>query len=173
MGIFVSLFLSVLAGVGVDRLARRFSTAGGAVLVAGICTLVLLEVSPKPFPLTPIEGRPVDTWLAAQNDSGVVVQLPADELGRPQDTFYTMFHRHPFVGAFFSRVLSAQYRRIEPSLRTFLSGSSIDTLKRLGVRWVLVDLARYGSDSAVREESVRLGLQPMAELDGELVLRMP
>jgi hypothetical protein len=172
-GIYVSLFLSVLAGLGFDSLTRRQPWRRTAVMTGIVALLVILEFSQKPYPVTTVEGRPVDRWLAGQADGGTVVQLPSDELGRPQDTFYTMFHRHPFVGAFFSAFPSPQYNRIEPALRAFPDDVSVDMMARLGVRWVVVDMTRYPRPDAVEEKAIQLGLQPVVEIEHQSVFRLP
>lgn len=169
-GIFVSLFVAVLAGLGVDRLTRGWSRGATVFAIALAGVLVVTEFTHQPYPLTPVEGRPVDVWLAAQTDRFAVVQMPPDQLGAPQETFHTLFHGHPFVGAFFGVGSTPQYRRIEPVLRTFPSLESVETLKRLGVRWVLIDLARY--PPSIREQAASAGLHPMVELSGQLVMRI-
>jgi hypothetical protein len=167
-GIYVNLFLAILAGLGFDRLTRGRSRPFAAAAFAIVCVLVLAEFAQKPYPLTAVEGRPVDTWLETQRDRGTLIQLPADELSDGPHIFYTMFHGHPYVGAAFSPFPTPQFIRIEPSLRTFPSPGSMETMKSLGVRWVVIDLARY--PPSIRDEAIGLGLVPMTELSGQLVM---
>lgn len=167
-GIYVTLFLSVLAGLGFASLVTRVRKPVGILATVVVCSLVIVELTQKPMPLSPVEPRAVDLWLAARQDGGTVAQLPVDEMRGPIPTFYTMFHGHPFVGAFFSAFSSPQYRRIEPALREFPNETSIETLRGLGVRWVLIDQVRY--PESIRQEAVALGLTPMAEMSGQLVM---
>ncbi len=171
-GVFVGLFVSVLAGFGVERLARGRSGRVVVLLATTIGALVLIEFGQKPYPLTDVRPRAVDEWLAGRPERGLLVELPPDEMAKPEQTFYTSYHRQPFAGAFFSAFPSPQFRRIEPRLQAFPREDGIAVLRELGARWVIVDAARYADPARVRLEAARAGLEPMADLDGLLVFRM-
>ena len=168
-GIFVSLFVSVLAGMGLAQVTRRWSRRGSAILVAVLIIIVIVEFRQRPYPTSPIAPRPVDAWLAAQVGGGAVAVMPVGELTTPQGTFFTMFHRKPFIGAFFSAFESPQFRRIEPTLRSFPDAASIAVLRTLGVRWVVLTLDMYGDPTAVRVTCAGLGLHEVFESKAHIV----
>ncbi len=184
-GIYVGLFLSVLAAFGIDRLTRNRRAWTGVAIAAAIGVLVLLEFGQRPYTVATVGPRPVDTWLAARPDSGPLVQLPPAELLDPEHTLYTVYNRQPFVGAPFSdlalhargglsfpQLKSPLYTHVEERLLRFPEPDTIEMLHGLGVRWVIVDLTKYPDAAALKSGAIRAGLQPMYEAGGQLVFRM-
>ena len=141
---FVFLFLAALAGVGLALLRQRLSGAGRKAMTALAIGLVIVDFLPRPAPTSRVEGRPVDTWLAAQPGNGAVVLLPYDENYDSQaQVYYTLIHRKPLVGGSAGSYRSSQYAAIRESLATFPSDTSADLLERLGVGYVTIDVEWY------------------------------
>ncbi len=145
-GIFASLFLSVLAGLGANAILAGRSLrvhAAAAVIFLG---LILLDFYQGPPPLSPVQGRAVDIWLAEQTEPMAVVQIPAWQMIAPEQTYYTLVHGKPFVGAFFAAFKPEAYESMARTLENFPSEESISLLRRLGVGYVLVDKSVYGKE---------------------------
>ena len=168
-GIFVSLFVSVLAGMGAATLLR--SRSRQVSLFAGV--VLLAAVSADFFPafrsLTRVQGRSVDAWLASQEGPGAVAQFPASQLARPEQGYYASLNGKPFVGGFFTGYPPAQFRRIYGILQSFPDDRSTSLLRELGVRWVVVDSARYADFEDVSRRIEAQGLHAAGSFDGEYV----
>jgi hypothetical protein len=156
-GYFVSICLAPLAGFGVVRLMGNRGQARALMVASALVVLIGAELAQQPYPVASIAPRPVDTWLAAQPGHGLVVQLPVAELGKPDHTFYTVFHRKPFAGAFFGAFLTPQFRRYEPRLASFPSEAATGALAELGARWVLVDTTLHRDPASLQSEAEALG----------------
>lgn len=165
-GIFVNLFVSLLAGVGVTWLLQRLGRRLAQPVALLLLLLVLVDFYPGPLQLSPVEGRAVDYWLAEQA-SGSVMQFPISQATTPEQTYYTLVHGKPFVGGFFAAFAPPQFQRIQPVLAAFPDEASIALLKTLGVRWVLVDSTQYDNIGAVRAALEGSGLHLATILDGQ------
>jgi hypothetical protein len=142
-GIFVSLFVSVLAGIGATWLSGRFNRRLTNVVLAIVLLLVFVDFYPGVQPLSQVGGRSVDKWLASQSGQEAVVQFPFWQVTQPQQTYYTLVHNKPFVGGFFAAFSTPQFQRIQPILNSFPDNSSVEILHELGVRWIIVDSTQY------------------------------
>jgi hypothetical protein len=133
--IFVQLFASLLAGIGLALLGQSVSKASkqrlpGLLLSSAALILIILDFLPANLPFSEIAARPVDAWLAQQPGQGAVAQFPFEQNIQPQQTYYTLIHNKPFIGGFFAAAATEQYRRIQPVLEDFPSaaraGSRVD-----------------------------------------------
>lgn len=171
-GIFVTLFLSALAGVGAGWALAKTRRPAALLLTAALCLLVLLDFATAVQPLTPVGIRSVDVWLAAEPDAGAVAQFPFADVKSPSIAFATLAHGHPFIGDPFGTFLTPQYRRIQPVLDAFPSPESVALLQELGIRWVVVDASHYEDFAAVDAATQALGLTPATVVDGQYVYRL-
>jgi hypothetical protein len=171
-GIFVSLFISVLAGAGVAGLLRQLGPRrlAGAVPVI-LFLLVLLDLYPATQPLTPVDVRPVDAWLATQG-SGAVAQFPYWEIKNSRLAYATLVDNKPLIGDPFGTFDTPQARRIQPALNSFPDVASVALLRELGVRWVIVDSTQYRDWGTTRAAIEALGLHFETALDGQYVYQL-
>ena len=106
--------------------------------------LVIVEFLPRPAPTSRVEGRPVDTWLAAQPGNGAVVQLPYEENADSQaQIYYTLIHHKPLVGGLYGSFSTRQHNTVREPLASFPSAASAQLLEDLGVGFLMVDVAWY------------------------------
>src|SRR3990170_5387810 len=106
--------------------------------------LVIVEFLPRPAPTSRVEGRPVDTWLAAQPGNGAVVQLPYEENADSQaQIYYTLIHHKPLVGGLYGSFSTRQHNTLREPLGSYPSAGSAQQLRDLGVGYVMVDVAWY------------------------------
>jgi hypothetical protein len=140
-------FLAILAGWGtvelVSIIKRRFHLKG-AELVAGaiLVFLVMLDFTAVPLPMSKIEPRPVDIWLAKMKEPFTILQLP-DATQGPQ-LLYTIYHKKRIAngcGAF----LPPQFNVDLYGLKSLPDANSIQILRRMGVRYLLLNQDEYGN----------------------------
>ena len=147
LGIFVAMFLAVLAGYGYALLASDRSRALRAAL-AGVAVLVLLgeyrtRLSLEPYPNA---APPVYRFLATQ-PRGIVAEFPVpqpDSLPGHDAEFAYMstFHWFPLVNGY-SGTYPASYLARMDRLRDFPGATSIEQLRRDAVRYVVVHSYHY------------------------------
>jgi hypothetical protein len=132
--------------------------------------LVFIDFYPgvlEGFRLT--RARPVDTWLAAQPNTGAVAQFPFDEESSQSQVYYTLISQKPFLGGYFNANSPEQYTRIQPIMDTFPSPESVDLLRQLGVSYVVMDSPRYQDFQNVTEKIRSLGLALLNVSEAEYV----
>jgi len=169
-GIFVLLFICAAAGLGTAELLKRLSPRWKNAATAGLILLVLFDFYPGPYnEFTPVQARPVDTWLAQQPGDGAVVQMPFSIAEDQEHTYYTLVHGKPYVGGFFNAFPPAQYKRVKPILLNFPDKASVELLRELKVRWVLVDESQYCDWNKTRGMIERFGFNLEAEPGGMAV----
>ncbi len=169
-GIFVLLFICAAAGLGTAEILRRFSPRWKNAAAAGLILLVLFDFYPGPTTeFTPVQARPVDTWLSKQPGDGAVVQMPFSIAEDQEHTYYTLVHGKPYVGGFFNAFPPAQYKRVKPILMNFPDKASVELLRELKVRWVLVDKSQYCDWNKTQGMIERFGFNLEAEPGGMAV----
>jgi hypothetical protein len=140
--VWTGLMTAALAGWGLLRLMdgaeRRWGRAARGVVAAALIAGVAFESRSK-VPMLTVYSRPVDTWLAAQPDDTVIVELPVDQALRPfQNYWATVNHRRNLFSwnsDSFPPAVQTQYIR---ELLSFPSQASVAFLRRLGVTYVLL-----------------------------------
>jgi hypothetical protein len=177
-GLFAGLFLSVCAGVGMAYALQRIDPQGevnrrSVAAVALILLLIFVDFYPGPLPVIEVRGRAVDIWLASQPDDGAVVQFPVGEMGRPQQTFYTLIHGKPFVGGFFAAYTPPEHQELLSTLETFPSPESIAALQQAKVQYVIVNSAAYEAYEQFEQQMFAAGLQFAVVLDRQYVYQLP
>jgi hypothetical protein len=147
-GALLLLSLSVLAGYGAAKII------GGrpqrAVALAIIATVVcLVEFWSAPIGTRSNEERPTDAhrWLSSQPPGTVVVELPVpagDTLWLNETTYVirSTHHWQPLVNGY-SGFAPAEYIQTLDHLRGFPDERSIERLRALGVRFVLLNRVYY------------------------------
>lgn len=169
-GIFALLFICAAAGLGTAEILRRVSPRWKNAIAAGLILLVLFDFYPGPYTeFTPVQARPVDTWLAQQPGDGAVVQMPFSIAEDQEHTYYTLVHGKPYVGGFFNAFPPAQYKRVKPILMNFPDKASVELLRELKVRWVLVDKSQYCDWNKTQGMIERFGFNLEAEPGGMAV----
>ena len=171
-GVFVVLFLSLLAGIGVAWLLRQMRAFLKAPVAVAVLILVLVDFYQGPQSLSQVQGRPVDVWLAKQPGGGTVVQFPFWQVTLPQQTYYTLIHNKPFVGGFFAAFGTSQFQRIQPILESFPDTESIELLRELGVRWVIVDSRKYADFEEIQNEIESMDLRIVGIFDSQYVYEL-
>jgi hypothetical protein len=169
-GILVSFFVACLAGVGVAYLVRRFPR-WPVLGIVGI--LLLIDFLPPMLGTTRMEPRPVERWLAQQPGDFAVAFLPpfgpGDDASDYESLFGSLFHakqlpafNHPFHR-------SPAYDRFADAARDFPSASSVERLRALRLRYLLLERPRYNGRTAPAWDTVaaQIAAHPDLTIIGE------
>ncbi len=159
-GILALLAVCALAGLGASDLLARARGTWRQGLAAGLLALVVLDFYPGPFGLVPVQPRPVDLWLASQPGQGAVAEFPFDREEDQILVYYTLINNKPFLGGFFNAYPPSQYLRIRPVMEGFPDEASLNELRKLGVRYVLVDMTAYADPAGVARTLEQSGMAP-------------
>lgn len=171
-GVFALVFFAAAAGVGAAWLIGKTRRAWKNWLAAGLLLLVFVDFYPGPYrEFTQVEPRPVDLWLAQQPGQGAVIQFPFIKGEDQEHTYFTLFHRKPYVGGFFNAFPPPQYQKIKPVMENFPDSASVSLLRDLGVEYVLVDLASYPNAQTLRQQCESFGLVLAGQYGDQLVFR--
>jgi hypothetical protein len=165
-GGIVILGVSVLAGYGSDWISKRLRGWRQPAIMVLLLGLVLLDFFPKPQPFVRVEPRPVDEWLATQEEAGALVEFPFERIADQAQLYYTLTHRKPFLGGSFNAFPPPQYLRIKPVMDTFPSENSIEMLRTLGVQYVLVHTNDYTNFEEVDRRIRGQGLKAIVLIEG-------
>jgi hypothetical protein len=169
-GIFVLFFICTAAGLGAAEVLKRISPKWKFVAAVGLIFLVLFDFYPGPYnELTTVQPRAVDLWLAPQQGDGAVAQMPFSIAEDQEQTYYTLVHGKPYIGGFFNAFPPAQYKRIKPVLMNFPDTESVQLLRSLKVRWVLVDPVYYNEWEKVKAQIESFGFSLEAQPGGMAV----
>jgi hypothetical protein len=171
-GVYAGLFASVLAGIGFDRLQRGFANRHAAkAMTVLVLVFIGIDFSIVPYPLTEMNVRPVDRWLATQPGEGAYVQFPIEQSTRPDLIYATLAHGKPFLGMFYGAYLPPEVDKRFARLRNFPSGGTVRILRDRGIEFVLVDASAYPDWPQVRRKILSFGLAEVAILDEQHVFR--
>lgn len=170
-GVFVMLFVQVLMAFGLSFTWEYIrSQAGRAVLTFLLLLAVVAEFYPGIYDRTfSADGRPVDAWLAQQDDAGAVIQFPFDQVENQDLVYATLTNGKPFVGGAFSSFPPQQYQSIKPVMQNFPDAASVALLDQLGVTYVLADANHYTNDAELISACETLGLDYIDTMGEELV----
>ena len=170
-GVFVMLFVQVLMAFGLSFTWENIrSQAGRAVLTFLLLLAVVAEFYPGIYDRTfSAEDRPVDAWLAQQDDAGAVIQFPFDQVENQDLVYATLTNGKPFVGGAFSSFPPQQYQSIKPVMQNFPDAASVELLDQLGVTYVLADANHYTNDAELISACETLGLEYIDTMGEELV----
>jgi hypothetical protein len=159
-GIYLALALSMLAGLGLQRLRPPRWLAG---MLAGLAVAETLIV-PVPEWVSVIDSaKPppaVYTWLAGLPGEIPIVELPImpsdGRFSRPafEETVYMVRSTHHWKRLVNGNagVEPAHYRRIRELCRRFPSAESIEALREVGVRYILLHWGGHGPNRRARIE---------------------
>jgi hypothetical protein len=150
-GVLVLLSLSVLAGFGAAGLFRarpRYATAIGVIATA----LCVLEYWSAPVSIRADQRQPTEAhrWLARQPAGSVVVELPmpkGEALWLYETTYQvrSTHHWQPLVNGY-GGFAPREYRHTLEAVRGFPDPPSMQRLRELQVRFVLINRVYYTED---------------------------
>jgi hypothetical protein len=163
-GVYVILFVCVLAGLGIAYLQKRLPGSMRAVAVALIIAIVAFDLEPWRPRFSTLEGRDVDYWLATQPGEGAVVELPIGGQDTRLYAYYGLIHGKPIFGGqnIYPYALDEE---INAALSEFPEQEDIDLLRSEGAEYLVVDSRLYDQIDAlddIEEALAGLGVPRVA-----------
>ena len=164
LGIFVLMFLAILAAAGYAAVHDAVPPALRRALAVVISCVLLLEYSVSPLRLVAYENAAPQAYaFLARLPSGVAAEFPVPARNTvpgpdARYTYMSTFHWKPLVNGYSGYHPPSYLRRLD-QLQSFPDASSLEVLRRTGVTYVLVHLSAYES-----ERELLLDLQTYPEL---------
>lgn len=164
LGIFVLLFVGVLAAQGYRLIVGRMGPRGRRSAFVGIAGIILMEYWTA-VPLTTFPNTPPAVYrLLAAQPPGVVAELPvprADALpgDEAEHAYMSTFYWYPIVNGYSGNYPPSYLQRLD-RLSTFPDARSIRQLRLDGVRYLVIHGSQYSvRDLAlVRDQLATLGI---------------
>jgi hypothetical protein len=147
LGVFVLMFLAVLAGYGYVAIIRPLAPVKRRGLLAAIVLGLMLEYRATPD-LTSYPNAPSEVYTRLREQPlGIVAELPiSSEAFTEADAEYiymSTFHWFPLVNGY-SGVYPPSYVRRRSRLEHFPDQASLMQLRADGVRYVILHAGKYG-----------------------------
>ena len=150
-GVLLLLSLTILAGHGAAKITAARPAAAVAVVV--IATIVsLAEFWSAPLTMRPNEEPATEAhrWLSYQSPGSVVLEMPMptnEALWRYETTYLirSTHHWQPLVNGY-SGFVPEQYRQTLERMRGFPDDRSIERLRELDVRFIVLNRVYYGGE---------------------------
>ena len=163
LGVFVLMFLAVLAGYGYAAVAESLRVGPRRVLFAVLLAIMLVEYRTAMRVVPYSNTAPPVYQILAGLPRGAVAEFPVPRLfpGRdPEYEYMSIFHWKPLVNGY-SGIYPPSYLDRLTRLITFPHRTAIGALRRVGVRYVVVH--RFGSPPA-EFDAIRTQLALVPEL---------
>jgi hypothetical protein len=149
--------IAVVAGFGVSVVRERVRRYRAGATLATIIPLLLVSADYANTGMYLMTTDNQETTLhrvLRSADPGVVIELPLPVPERlpghdAQYEFWSISQWHPLVNGY-SGYYTPEYIETLDRMRTFPDDASIDRLRRLGVRYLVVHRALFVGDEAVR-----------------------
>ena len=140
-GFIVMLSLSVLAAYGVSRFIESKSKIKKALISYIFISLIISESIYIPvFGGTMPVGREIPEvyqWMANEKGDFAIVELPSDLWNDTKYMYYSTYHWKNLVNGY-SGFLPDSYPETMRTIMSFPSNESIDLLKMIGVKYVVI-----------------------------------
>lgn len=151
--ILTMLALSVLAGLGFERLAARTSQKGRVIAFVAIGVLLLAEYSSYPFSGVPyrVEVPAIDRWLDTLPKPFVIAEVPVPSPGnlgayerhQTEAMLHATAHWQKTIHGY-SGIRRPRHEELYRELTQFPDAVSIKDLQEVGVTHVIVHTDKYG-----------------------------
>ena len=172
--LLVMLALSVLAGIGFDRLAVQMPRTVKAIALAVLSVLLLAEYASYPFSSVPyrVDIPAIDRWLDTQPKPFVVAELPVPSPGnlgaleRQQTTsmLHATAHWQKTIHGY-SGIRRPFHDQLYLDLTAFPDATSIKSLRAVGATRIVVHTDAYGSNDKWRMVEAQLAQTPELKLE--------
>jgi hypothetical protein len=174
--ILTMLALAVLAGLGFDRIVARASRKTAAIMFAAIAALLLGEYSSYPFAGVPyrIDVPAIDRWLDTQPKPFVIAEVPVPSPGdlgalerqQTESMLHATAHWQKTVHGY-SGIRRPLHDHLYLDMTAFPAAASINSLREVGVQYVVVHTDEYaGRWPAVEEQIDRTPALRLEHVEG-------
>lgn len=174
--IMTVLALAVLAGFGIDRLIQWLPRARTAIVTVA-AMLLIAEYVTYPFPSVPyaVEIPAVDRWLATRPTPFVVAEIPVPSGGdsgalerqQTQSMLHATAHWQKTIHGY-SGIRRPFHDELYADLVEFPNATSLDSLRGVGVTYVVVHTEAYGIRwRTIEEQIAKSGQLKLEHSDGD------
>ena len=170
--ILTMLALSLLAAIGFDRLIARASKHLRAIALVVVTALLLAEYSSHPFSgvAYAVDIPAIDRWLDTQAKPFVVAEVPVPSEGdlgalerqQTEAMLHATAHWQKTVHGY-SGIRRPFHEQLYAELNRFPDAISLNSLRAVGVTYIVVHTAEYGDGWRAVEE--RIGQTPGLRLE--------
>ena len=175
--ILTMLALSVLAALGFDRLAGRASNRTRSVACAVIVALLLGEYASYPFTGVPyrVDVPAIDRWLDTQPKPFVVAEVPVPSPGdlgalerqQTQSMLHATAHWQKTIHGY-SGIRQPRHHQLYVDLTAFPDSKSVNSLRDVGVTYVIVHTQEYGIRwRTIEEQILKVPALRLEHVEGE------
>lgn len=174
--ILTILALAVLAGIGVDRIVARASQSARTIITVVIAALLFGEYAVHPFAGVPfaVDIPAIDRWLDTRPKPFVIAEVPVPSAGdqgalerqQTQSMVHAMAHWQKTVHGY-SGIRRPFHDRLYAELTEFPDQTSMESLREVGVNYVVVHTEQYGERwRAVEERIEKSGALKLEHVEG-------
>ncbi len=155
LGIFVIMFLAILAGYGVAALHEAVPAAARRALSVLLPCVLLLEYCVFPLRLVAYDNSPPQVYVfVARLPPGVVAEFPMPRLEAlpgpdPRYTYMSTFHWKPIVNGYSGYYPPTYVHRLR-EVQGFPDEDSLYALRRSGVKYVVYHLPDEESAKTIK-----------------------
>ncbi len=169
--IIVALCTGIFAAYGIARLQAKMTGYKKKLLVPLLSVAILVEFASIPVPLASIavgsDVPEVYRWLNRQEGKRVVLELPMAHEGtlmwkEEKRVYFSIYHWNSLVNGF-SGYAPPYYMPLARQMsREFPSSSTVNTLKDIGVDYIVVHASEYDPENW---KSLRTGMARFRDLE--------
>jgi len=174
--VLTMLALAVLAGMGFDRVAARASRRATAIGFVGIAVLLLGEYSSYPFAGVPyrVDVPAIDRWLDTQPKPFAIAEVPVPSPGdlgalerqQTQSMLHATAHWQKTVHGY-SGIRRPLHDQLYLDLYSFPDAASINSLREVGVQYVVVHTNEYAERwRSIEEQIARIPALRLEHVEG-------
>jgi hypothetical protein len=174
--IMTVLALAVLAGFGIDRL-RQWLPRARTMIVSAVAVMLVAEYVTYPFPSVPytVTVPAVDRWLATRPQPFIVAEMPVPSSGdsgalerqQTQSMLHATAHWQKTIHGY-SGIRRPFHDQLYTDLVAFPDSTSLDSLRSVGVTYVVVHTEAYGIRwRTIEEQIAKSGQLKLEHSDGD------
>jgi hypothetical protein len=156
-GVISVFFIALSAGIGAAKIATQVGEKRRCLVMLGCIFALLLDLLPSPGTPITLKPRPIDLWLAYQTGDSAVAVLPPSLRVEPitEDIYGSLWHRKPMPATVHPKHMPMAYRRFRHIAREFPAPDSIQNLRTLGFRFLILDTTRFNGGDGPKWQEVQ------------------
>ena len=165
--IVVSFFVALLAGIGIARLESPAGLRPFWKLL--ILALVVLDFMPGRMDSIEVKPRPIDQWIAAQPGDFSLAFIPNTASNNYLSEYASLRHEKKLPG--YLRIPTPKvYSRFDHLLEEFPEPASLFALRRLGLRYIILESAYFDGNEHPSRQSIESALAATPRLSKVAVI---
>jgi hypothetical protein len=164
--IIVSLFVALLAGIGISRLESRSGLR--PVWKFLILALIVLDFLPGKLYSIEIQPRPIDQWIAAQPGDFSLGFIPSS--ANDYVAMYASLTHEKEMPAYLHIPTPKAFSHYDHMLEDFPEPASLIALRRLGLRYIILESAYFDGKEHSSLQSIESAMAGIPRLEKVAVI---